>query len=175
MKDFVVARNYQIQAILTKFESPDRSVMSRLKQIPEFPTRKLTRTDMGQSSIPGFFTAKDIKLYRWCHAGFIMVLVYQGNSKDIRLDIMDELDGWQEKDPRFKKRLRAMIKVMRSFVKITGLKLVPVSPDNYVIKQRMKGLQKAYGISQWLQGKAEEHLATVVLENTGHNPFVRLS
>lgn len=173
----IVGRSYRIQAAMAKLRMPTAkpgAMLAAARQLPGFVDHRLTMEEIAGDD-PGFIEVDGKTMVRWCSPQGFFTVWFHEKGRSFNLDILDVLDGWQADDPRYELRFAEARELLRDLVRRTGFSLEPLATDDPGVAARLETLQKIYGVSTWLQGKDEEYLATVVLQNLGNDPFVRSS
>ncbi len=163
-----------VQALFSKHAAASDRFMDDMRRIPDFPDHELTREELASTELPGFLTVGGRTLLRWEKNGFAVTVLYNGDPQDVRVDILDKLDGWHAKDERYETRLRLMEGCLERVAAGAGLTPRHLALDDPGVALCVQGLNRAYGaVPQSLQGKDEEHLAVVAMQGLGADPFIR--
>lgn len=172
--DMVVARNMNVQALFGRFGAASDHFIDSLRSLPHFQDHRLTREELTTTDLPGFYTENGTSFLRWKESGLAVNVLHAGDVHDVRVDIIDQLDGWQPDDPRYEERLQTMERILSQIADTAGLTQLHLRIDDPGVELRVRGLKRAYGaVSPSLQGSEEEYLAVTALQGVGADPFIR--
>ncbi|MFA5051836.1 MAG: hypothetical protein WC544_02110 [Patescibacteria group bacterium] len=127
-----------------------------------------------QGDTSGYIQANGTTLIRWWVGEIAVVLVKQDSEDVLHVDLIEKLDGWQAKDPRYLKHLNKMHRILDGIAKHLGYKKIDLSPDDPSVTLRLRGLDNGFGFGKNLSGDTH-YLAVVTMQAIGADPFIRIS
>lgn len=165
--------NFRVHTILLKVSLPAKDLLGSLRKGmgPDFPENKLSIGKLGSSEDPGYFQQGGATLIRCKVDCFNVIIFCKGDMENVTIEIFRELDHWGPDDPRYKKDLKKMEKILKGIVRDTGF--VQGSPlEEHEIESKKKQLQEIFETSKHLE-RDLAYITTVGLQKIDLEPFIR--